>query len=155
MTACRTCGEDKPPEAFYSYAAPGYTADRPCVMKVCKVCHAARCKTRERANRLPNLYGITESQYDAMREAQGDRCAVCADTFTTATGKGHPHVDHDHRCCPGRKSCGKCVRGLLCHRCNTALGLLKDDLGTLTAAMAYLVRTENVLAMPADEEMLR
>lgn len=37
-------------------------------------------------------------------------------------------MDHDHRCCPSnRKTCGNCNRGFLCRRCNTALGMLRDD----------------------------
>jgi hypothetical protein len=49
-------------------------------------------------------------------------------------------VDHDHACCPGGSSCGKCVRGLLCSTCNSALGLLGEDTGTLHRAAGYLDR---------------
>ena len=27
-------------------------------------------------------------------------------------------VDHDHSCCEGGNSCGKCIRGVLCRGCN-------------------------------------
>ena len=46
--------------------------------------------------------------------------------------KSNPSIDHDHRCCPGAQSCGKCVRGILCGRCNTALAhyeRLRDEVG--------------------------
>lgn len=36
-------------------------------------------------------------------------------------------IDHDHQCCLGSKTCGKCIRGVLCSRCNLVLGLLYED----------------------------
>lgn len=47
-------------------------------------------------------------------------------------------VDHDHSCCPGATSCGRCVRGFLCPGCNTALGMMGDDSARLLAAARYL-----------------
>jgi len=47
-------------------------------------------------------------------------------------------LDHDHACCPGAVSCGKCLRGVLCNRCNVAIGYLKDDHRRASAAHDYL-----------------
>ena len=47
-------------------------------------------------------------------------------------------VDHDHTCCPAGRSCGSCVRGILCRKCNVAIGYLKDDAGYAEAAARYL-----------------
>lgn len=49
-------------------------------------------------------------------------------------------VDHDHACCPGDRSCGRCVRGLICQRCNAALGMLHDDLAAAQGLAEYLQR---------------
>lgn len=52
-------------------------------------------------------------------------------------------VDHDHRCCPrGHYSCGNCVRGLLCHQCNTAAGMLRDDPARARALADYLTEAD-------------
>jgi hypothetical protein len=47
-------------------------------------------------------------------------------------------VDHDHGCCPGQRSCGKCVRGLVCRDCNAMLGLARDNADSLRRAASYL-----------------
>lgn len=78
-----------------------------------------------RAYRFARL-GITEERFNEMLEAQGHACAMCHEPF----GDAFPQFDHDHNCCEPdltghAKSCGKCVRGLLCFRCNTALGYIE------------------------------
>lgn len=73
-------------------------------------------------------FGLTESQFDAMSAAQGDVCAICGNPERTRPAHGEKPVrnlsiDHDHACCPAeKKSCGRCIRGLLCGRCNGHLG---------------------------------
>ena len=76
-------------------------------------------------------YGLTVEGYAWMLYRQGFHCALCPDTQGLA-------IDHDHSCCAGQGSCGGCVRGLLCGRCNIGLGYLRDDRSILTNALAYL-----------------
>jgi hypothetical protein len=47
-------------------------------------------------------------------------------------------VDHDHSCCQGRRSCGKCVRGALCNRHNLYLGFIEKDPAFGVWALAQL-----------------
>lgn len=64
-------------------------------------------------------FGLTLEDYDAMMEAQDGLCAICEST----TPNKVLAVDHDHACCDTTsRSCGRCVRGLLCLQCNTKLG---------------------------------
>ena len=63
-------------------------------------------------------YRITPERYDAILASQNGCCAICGGH----DGYKRLAVDHDHNCCPGRNSCGKCVRGLLCENCNHGLG---------------------------------
>jgi hypothetical protein len=79
-------------------------------------------ETRRRWRQAYKLwrYGLTQEQFGRLLEGQKNACGMCHEPFA----EGSPIcVDHDHTCCPGEKmSCGKCVRGLLCRSCNTALG---------------------------------
>lgn len=51
-------------------------------------------------------------------------------------------VDHDHTCCPGSVSCGRCVRGFLCGHCNRAAGDVRDDPNIARSLAEYLTRGE-------------
>ena len=62
-------------------------------------------------------------------------CDVCGRDLE---GGRHINVDHDHSCCPGQGTCGKCVRGLLCRACNRAIGSFGEDAETLKHAVTYL-----------------
>jgi len=83
---------------------------------------------------LVSAYNITRNEFESMREQQNGVCAICGDTPSVFV------VDHDHACCNGRNSCGSCVRGLICHGCNTGLGGFKDRPDALLAAVVYLTR---------------
>jgi hypothetical protein len=81
-------------------------------------------------------YGITYEDYERMLAEQGGCCAICGSP--DSGGRGRFHIDHDHSCCPTQKTCGKCVRGLLCHLCNTRLHLIEE--GWASKAIDYLQR---------------
>ncbi len=98
---------------------------------------------KTRSMRLKATVGVSAATYDELLRRQDGRCAVCRMPETVTDPRiddvRNLAVDHDHACCAG-KSCGACIRGLLCARCNTALGLLRDEAETLDAAARYLRR---------------
>ena len=100
----------------------------------------ARRKSRDYY--LRRNYGITTDYYEWLLAQQGGVCAICEKSPEEAnhsTSSKFLDVDHDHSCCPAAASgCGRCVRGLLCGKCNNALGHFDDDLDLIQAAMDYL-----------------
>lgn len=96
---------------------------------------ANSCRECQWSNGLWSKYRITGGQYRDMLTRQGGACAIC--NGVNADGRALA-VDHDHSCCPGSRSCGRCVRSLLCHDCNVAIGHMKDDVSLLKRAVAYL-----------------
>lgn len=129
---CSHCGEVG--NKFYaSYP----TKCAPCIVKA-SAAWQEKNKDKTRGYRLKSQYGISSERFDEILESQDGRCGICA--RTEPTGSGAWHVDHDHICCPGKKSCGGCVRGLLCNRCNAGLGMFGDDVDTLMSGVAYLVK---------------
>jgi hypothetical protein len=88
-----------------------------------------RNKNHRRSQRLLKNYGITLEDYEVMLENQNHTCKICG-TSDAGGIAGRMVVDHCH-------TTGN-VRGLLCNRCNTAIGLFKDDTAVLASAIKYL-----------------
>lgn len=100
--------------------------------------HRTRCDECKRlARRLHERgYQITVEEFWQMHRAQNGLCAICKQPETV---KGN----HNHKPGPRRLAIDHCheteiVRGLLCGRCNTAIGLLGDDPARVEAAARYL-----------------
>lgn len=95
---------------------------------------------------LKHRYQMSPDEYEAEFTAQGRKCPLCS-ALEGSTERRFP-VDHDHKCCSGTKSCGKCRRGITCPNCNRKIGFLEEVLcegtvspksGTwLEKAMEYL-----------------
>ena len=156
MKRCKKCGLEKPLEDFYRAVGmkDGFRSD-------CKACnlaakqeryladpaatiarvkrwqqenadrvnayHRARraepaVKRADRAGYLMRKYGITIEQYDELLASQGGCCAICGREPRPDISL---HLDHDHE--SGQ------LRGILCFRCNNALGDFDDDLTLLRA----------------------
>lgn len=136
---CSKCKVEKPLNEFYKDSRRKNGAS-----SWCRECWVAFAKARRdklgyrgrKSEDLRQLYGITIQDYDAMVKAQNKLCAICKNkeyVFNHVSQKTQRlSVDHDH-------ATGK-IRGLLCTRCNKALGLFFDDPALLTAATEYLIQ---------------
>lgn len=85
-------------------------------------------------------HGITYDTYTEMLNAQGGVCKICG-----SEEKSHRSrlcIDHDHACCPGYNSCGKCIRGIICSNCNMSLGNAKDNIDILQKMIDYLKESQ-------------
>lgn len=135
---CGRCKEEKPESEFYpSELARGSGWCRDCHRERARRAHAKAPAGYRRAERWLFKYGLTEEVFAAMLAAQGGRCAICG-TDEPGGRNSVWHVDHDHHCCPGARTCGKCIRGLLCQRCNIGLGYFSDNQAILESAIGYL-----------------
>lgn len=84
--------------------------------------------TYHREYLLKTKYNLTPEQWEKIFLNQGRICAICKSPEPTT--KHGWHVDHCHST--------KKIRGILCHSCNTAIGLLKDNPVILRSAITYL-----------------
>lgn len=89
-----------------------------------------------RIDYIKSAYGITGEEYFNLIKKCKDKCEICKKDNKNGFGtQNRLNVDHDHKT-------GK-VRGMLCNRCNTALGLLYDNIEILKAAIKYLKKFNN------------
>jgi hypothetical protein len=145
MKTCCWCKRELPLEAF-----PPSKQRPDGLYLACRECHRAYAAEWRKKNRrklrdqqLRKKYGISIEQYEEIAATQDGRCAICRRACPTGRMLA---VDHDHDCCPGQLTCGKCIRALLCTNCNKGVGMFGDDPQLLLAAAAYLMQYQNETA---------
>jgi hypothetical protein len=105
----------------------------------CKKCHYGDRRDEFADRQRLRNFGLTAEEYTGMLAAQGGRCYICH----RKPGRRRLAIDHDHSCCPGPKSCGKCIRKLLCDDCNRTL--LRSILQEATKGKEYALDVLGVL----------
>ena len=138
---CSTCGEPKDLDQYYAHP---HTHDG--LQTVCKSCHAKTSsagyrkmsqteKDRRNARSKAARYGMSLDEMLAYVDAHNGLCDVCGkpdETHRKATWTNKLTFDHDH-------VSGK-LRGMLCSRCNIAIGSVEDNPETLYALAEYIER---------------
>jgi hypothetical protein len=79
-------------------------------------------------------HNVTEKKWLDKLEEQKYLCPICKEFLP----ENDRVTDHNHTCCPGNYSCGKCFRGILHGVCNAAIGGLKDNPIRAANAVEYL-----------------
>src|SRR5437899_8270167 len=130
MKLCGKCNKMKDHSEF-SRRGLGYQA-------WCKKCSSANKsewikdnRDKVKNNALWSKYRLRQEDYDQMLQRQSYKCSICSEVSPT-------EVDHNHSCCKGPKSCGKCVRSLLCKRCNILVGHLEINPILTQKALKYI-----------------
>lgn len=138
QTHCKH-GHELSPDNLYSYVTATET------VRQCKQCMTNKNRRRSqqlRDSHLKRHFNITQARYDDMLAAQDGRCKLCR--ATKPGGMGAFHIDHDHLCCPGNKSCGRCIRGLVCRKCNDCIGKANESAALLQRGADYVRQWDRV-----------
>lgn len=94
-----------------------------------KYCSGRCWQAVNRKPRSNRLY-YNKVEYDKFYQLQNGKCAICGVESGSGNRGDKLALDHCH-------STQK-LRGLLCHRCNTAIGLFKDNTQIIESAIKYL-----------------
>ena len=125
MKECSWCKETLPLDRFSKRTYISGNIGYQCKCKSCeKVSKKKYYKPHELARRK---FKLTEEEYTTLINRSQGLCEVCNNPMGDKRC-----IDHDHKT-------GE-IRGVLCNKCNTALGLVGDDVATLTKLIQYLER---------------
>lgn len=150
---CRACNLEKPENEFYGFTGK-YRKEYSC--KKCvnirrrkyykenrqyKIAMAKKYREQNREKILhgkrKQTYGISAEQYNKMLKEHNYVCAVCKKPEMSKINKGQNpdaknslSVDHNHK--TGQ------IRGLLCGKCNRALGYLQENVETMLSLISYI-----------------
>jgi hypothetical protein len=134
---CVVCDSDKSKTEFDVFGKVKKTR-----RSYCKSCAPTYWKNRwlknketiarqNRNSRLKTTFGITPEDYEKLSQKQNNQCLICKKDYGNNKNK-YLSIDHNH-------DTGE-IRGLLCQKCNSAIGLLNEDIELVKRTLLYLER---------------
>lgn len=126
MKKCGKCKTEKEVFEFYKdkHSPDGVTGScKECCKTAVNLAHRKNPQRKKYAG-MKRLYGLEGPEFEKMLQEQDHNCNICGIKMV------RPYIDHDHKT-------GK-VRALLCHHCNSLIGLAKEDETILLSAIDYL-----------------
>ena len=127
---CTTCHEFKLAEQ-YTLSRDKRSFGGVAMRSKCKSCDEFRKYKRF----IQKTYGVSYTEYGELLESQDYKCVLCKSDTANNKRTERLFVDHCH-------TTGQ-VRGLLCSKCNHALGLFNDDPNLLLEGIKYLNRARS------------
>ena len=121
---CIKCNEIKSLEFFHYYKKNNR------YHSLCSDCKKQRFRTYQKEFGRFNRHGITKEVYEEMVKQQNNKCFTCEEKYDVL------YIDHNH-------STGT-IRKLLCRNCNSALGLLKENINTIKNLKKYVENYGNI-----------
>ena len=134
---CPRCGIEKDLIEFYKNKHGRYgesTYCRVCTSEYASERYITKGYLQNRKAKVRRK-GLELEDYDKMLAEQNGVCAICKGACPTGRAL---IIDHNHSCCEGEKTCGRCNRGLLCIKCNHMIGLAYENIETLENAINYI-----------------
>lgn len=128
---CPDCGEWKS-EASYAKGSKKCFECR----KAWRIAYEAKLDPEQKklSQKKRNIWKKYRLRLPEYEELTKDGCEICG-------VKENLHIDHDHDCCPGEVTCGKCIRGVLCSNHNRGEGYFKS-IEEITGLLAYRLKFE-------------
>ena len=88
-------------------------------------------KEKRKIQRLKRMYGMSLEEFTQLFNSQNNVCAICKGTEWK---NKRPYVDHNH-------ITGE-IRGIICHKCNIAIGMIKEDINIAQSIIQYLIKSK-------------
>lgn len=141
---CRDCKQTFPltKEFFYLYPEKPERQTHPPYCKRCSVVRSSAWSRGQSSEKKTGVYiqnlhkrlGLAIEDYRALLQAADYKCEICGKPHCWEPTKKYERsrlgVDHDHET--------GVVRGVLCNKCNAAIGLLQDSVDLIDRAAVYL-----------------
>lgn len=119
MKTCTVCNKTKRDNGFFK------RSESDALRSQCKECNRNTRKPYYSSSSYKRWkrYKLNQEEYDTIAGIQKGKCKICLKSCKLV-------VDHCHKT--------NRVRGLLCALCNTALGMIKEDLVTSIRMVSYI-----------------